>query len=409
MHAAQRGASLVEFTVILPTLLVTTLGVWQSALVFHAKSHLNYATFEAARAGTVSHASVASVTEGLTKGLVAYYGGGLDTNELTKRYAEVAKDVAASTRVEYLSPVKESFDDYQSPAVRDRLKAKARAIPNLGIGYMQCPHDRPDCASDPRTNRSGQTLSDANLLKLRITYGIPKSKQLPLVGRFYTWALKTTGAGSGDAFKKKLLDDGRIPLVTHVTLRMQSEPIEHASMISRAGPGNNGSPHDPRKAHPPSDPPAEIPPPTSRYGDDGGADHRADDKAPPKECPPNHDVVEDLASDVLFAFDSATLTPAGKGRLDRLLEDAREQDFDSLEITGYTDQLGSSAHNATLSLARAKAVSSYLKSKGFTKPINVAGRGSADPLVSLATCPAERQAQINCLAPNRRVSIKWQR
>ena len=64
MLRPQRGASLVELTVVLPTLLTTVLGIWQSALVFHAKSHLNYATFEAARAGSVSHATVSSVTEG---------------------------------------------------------------------------------------------------------------------------------------------------------------------------------------------------------------------------------------------------------------------------------------------------------------------------------------------------------
>ncbi|MEW6703865.1 MAG: TadE/TadG family type IV pilus assembly protein [Pseudomonadota bacterium] len=250
----QRGATLAEFAVILPTLLVCVLAVWQAALVFHAKSHLNYAAFEAARAGSVDHARLASIVQGLAKGLVAYYGGGLNTVELAQRYAQVSADVATAARVEILSPTRESFDDYQSPVLRTRLNVDARVIPNLGIAYASCPYDRSGCASDPQNNRSGQSLSDANLLKLRITYGVPPGKQLPLVGRFYTWALNALGAGAGDVFKQGLLDSGRIPLVAHVTVRMHSEPIENSTMVSNPGAGNNGNPRDPAET-PPEEPP----------------------------------------------------------------------------------------------------------------------------------------------------------
>ena len=72
----------------------------------------------------------------------------------------------------------------------------------------------------------------------------------------------------------------------------------------------------------------------------------------------------------------------------------------------YTDQLGSEALNSKLSLDRATAVRDYLKAHGFPdKPISVQGLGSQDPQVSLSSCPSSGQAQINCLAPNRRVVV----
>jgi len=98
-------------------------------------------------------------------------------------------------------------------------------------------------------------LQDANLLKLRITYGIPKEKQMPLVGRFYTWALGKLGAGAGDAFKQGLIAAGRIPIVSHVVVRMQSDAIRNSAMVSSPGAGNGGTPSDPG----PAPEPPELP------------------------------------------------------------------------------------------------------------------------------------------------------
>ncbi|MCL6557084.1 MAG: pilus assembly protein [Burkholderiales bacterium] len=48
---------MVEFVVVGPLLLFVLLGLLQYGLLFLAKSQLNYATFEAARAGTVAQAA----------------------------------------------------------------------------------------------------------------------------------------------------------------------------------------------------------------------------------------------------------------------------------------------------------------------------------------------------------------
>lgn len=243
---SQRGAGLVESTIVLPTLLFLVLGMWQAALGYQAKSSVNYATFEAARAGAVNNASVGSITLAFQKAMLSYYGGGTSAAELKDTLKRVTDDLGtAALRIEVLSPTRESFDDYNSPALKAKYKTDEPVIPNVGIDELSCPRDMPGCNSDPKGNASGQTLSDANLLKLRITYGIPPTKQMPMVGRFYTWALGKLDAGAGDAFKQGLIEAGRIPVVSHVVVRMQSDAIRNTAMASIPGPGNDGTPTEP--------------------------------------------------------------------------------------------------------------------------------------------------------------------
>ena len=74
---------------------------------------------------------------------------------------------------------------------------------------------------------SGQSLQDANLLKIKITHCyLPK---IPFVSKLYITYLKWLGPHT-DAFYSKLVDAGRIPVVTHVTVEMQSDAIESDAM-----------------------------------------------------------------------------------------------------------------------------------------------------------------------------------
>jgi hypothetical protein len=247
------GATLVEFVVVVPTVLFLLLNLIQYGLLYHAKSQLNYAAFEAARAGTTHNADPIEIRRAFTRAMTGYYGGGTSTAQLAKSYAKALADTTpASVRIEILSPTKESFDDYASPALAARLKTESRVIPNSNLAFIKCPVDVAGCNNDPKTNQSGQTLADANLLKLRITYGIPENKQIPLAGKFMSWALgvldpadpKSASKSDTDAFRAALINAGRIPVVTHTVMRMQSPAIENAN-ASIPGPGNDGKPEDP--------------------------------------------------------------------------------------------------------------------------------------------------------------------
>ena len=239
----QHGATLVEFAIVVPTLLFMLLILIQYGLMYHAKSQVNYAAFEAARAGATANANATDIRVAFNRAMTGYYGGGTTTTELATSFAKSVADSALAAHIEILSPTRESFDDYNSPRLATKLGA-GRVIPNANVAFISCPVDVPGCNANPASNTSGQTLLDANLLKLRITYGIPKAKQIPLAGAFMTWALGKLSPADTDVFRAGLVVAGRIPVVTHTVMRMQSPAIE-GSNASSPGPGNGGTPVDP--------------------------------------------------------------------------------------------------------------------------------------------------------------------
>lgn len=423
----QNGASLVEFVVVAPTLLMMILGVIQSGMVFHAKSNINYATFEAARAGSVGHGQAAVIREAFTRAMVGYYGGGRNAAELAIATQRAVTDITPATmRVELLSPTKESFDDYASPQLAAKLKVSNRVIPNSNLNALQCPYDKPSCNHNPQTNASGQTLSDANILRIKITYGIPAAKQIPLAGRLYIMSLRGLGqlglAADTDPFKQALLEQGRIPIVVHTTMRMQSHPYENGN-VSNPGPGNNGVPTpsgEEEEENPPTDDetcPASDP---NCNEDDSGLPEPECDAQTDASCGPTPDpcapdtTQESIEADVLFAFNSSTLTAEGKAALDNIIQNinAHKQDSyrrDAIYITGHTDKIGNAVDNQTLSEQRADAVYQYIL-QGLDQDVDIdlisKGAGEGEPVTANGICTEEKtDTNIANCAPDRRVTF----
>ncbi len=251
-----RGAGAAEFVIVAPALLALTMAMLQTGLAYHARSIVNYASFEAARAGSVAHAGLASMRLAFARAMTSYYGGGRDLAEIADSFAAAQFDLATALRIEIVSPTRESFDDYHSPAAAQRLQTSARVLPSAQLGVLGCPADRANCNADPASNRSGQTLADANLLKLRVTWGLPPAKQVPLAGRFFTWALRTLDPDDDDTFRRSLVEAGRIPMVSQVTLRMQSDAIENDAIRprTRAGGDSQAPAATPLPGCPPTDP-----------------------------------------------------------------------------------------------------------------------------------------------------------
>ncbi|MGF6779989.1 OmpA family protein [Paraburkholderia sp. GAS334] len=128
--------------------------------------------------------------------------------------------------------------------------------------------------------------------------------------------------------------------------------------------------------------------------------------APPQ--PPLPKLVS-LSADALFVFDRgdvSAITPEGRARLDDIANRLRGSGLtDRIVVSGYTDRLGSSAYNLRLSRQRADSVKQYLVSKGVTIPIDAQGYGKAQPGTACAV--RGRKALIECLAPDRRVDIRF--
>jgi OOP family OmpA-OmpF porin len=116
-----------------------------------------------------------------------------------------------------------------------------------------------------------------------------------------------------------------------------------------------------------------------------------------------------LGAAELFAFNQASLTPAGRTKLDKEVVDRAKNEYAeirSININGHTDRLGSSQSNQKLSERRAEAVRTYLVSRGMDgSKIQSHGYGKTNPVKA---CPAQkdRKALIACLGPNRRVEIE---
>lgn len=127
--------------------------------------------------------------------------------------------------------------------------------------------------------------------------------------------------------------------------------------------------------------------------------------APPPPPPARFEKVT-LDANKTFGFDSATvITPAPQ--LDEIAAALQaDTTINNVDITGYTDRLGSDKYNQKLSERRANAVRDYLVSKGVDgSRLRATGKGKADPIVT--DCKQKKKSDlIACLAPNRRVEVE---
>jgi outer membrane protein OmpA-like peptidoglycan-associated protein len=112
-----------------------------------------------------------------------------------------------------------------------------------------------------------------------------------------------------------------------------------------------------------------------------------------------------LDSDVLFAFDSATLTSRGQSAVGQVAAKVRDrQDSAAIDVTGYTDRIGSTAYNQDLSVRRAQSVRAQLIQEGIAADrITAQGLGESQSVTHCGSMG--RAALIACLAPDRRVVV----
>lgn len=113
-----------------------------------------------------------------------------------------------------------------------------------------------------------------------------------------------------------------------------------------------------------------------------------------------------INGDVLFEFDSAALTPAGRAALDRLVSTISPGS--TVTVVGHTDRIGTAQYNLKLSQHRAGAVADYLNAKsGFRSKFVTQGVGATQPTEGTKLCTGMKNFERfkACLAPDRRVVI----
>ena len=91
-------------------------------------------------------------------------------------------------------------------------------------------------------------------------------------------------------------------------------------------------------------------------------------------------IVVEFSSNVLFGFDSKTLSSEAKSNLDKLVKVLNVYPDTDIEVQGHTDSSGSQSYNQKLSKSRAQEVSKYLANNGIaSRRINSVGFGEDLP------------------------------
>jgi len=194
-----RGTAFVETLVAVPIVLLLGLGALQWALLLHARTAVEYALLEAARAGSVDRARPDAIEAGLARGLMPFWFG-VDASRpwaaaMAASNAQLRQGLAAGwISWRQWAPTVESFSDWGEPA-RDAAGHPVTSlveIPNDSLQWASLRQPAGGVAGmrgdEPIGARSLQTLNDANLLKLELRYGVPMS--VPLVGRIAVWVMR---------------------------------------------------------------------------------------------------------------------------------------------------------------------------------------------------------------------------
>jgi outer membrane protein OmpA-like peptidoglycan-associated protein len=105
-----------------------------------------------------------------------------------------------------------------------------------------------------------------------------------------------------------------------------------------------------------------------------------------------------IIPDILFKFNSSELNMAFHGSLDSLMRKIPRDGSIQLQVSGHTDNAGTTAYNNTLSVKRANAVAHYMQEHGLGNDIRqINGAGESQPIANNQSAEGRRK--------NRRVEI----
>ncbi len=190
----QKGQSLVEYLIILPSLLLIILGAIQMAFIYQAKSTLNYAAFLAARQGAMNNGrlcvgrfcSEGGMELGLAYGLLPLHvrsDGDISKANIAKGLLDTpayGKLQGTLLAVQQANPMRQAYIETINPQPAWVNAAKQRnnytrnyEVPNDNLMYRS--------TNNLGSGANAMNLQDGNLLKIKVTYCF--KMDVPLVNR----------------------------------------------------------------------------------------------------------------------------------------------------------------------------------------------------------------------------------
>lgn len=235
----QHGQGIIEFAVVIGVFGALLLGIFQVALLYRAKTTVDYAAFMAAREGALHGATQTSVDTGMVKGLAPLFAADASVAGLVKAAALAkAAQLQGLATAAIVSPTQAMFNQ-----VAVQQFDGVKAIPNDDLAYRSA------------------AVRAANVLKVRVTYDYPLI--VPVIDRILG------GLGAAQQVPVPHADGSvrlmwALPVEAQAIANMQS-PIRNASAL---GDGGTGVPPDPGGNNPPpvDPPPTEPTPPPDGNG-----------------------------------------------------------------------------------------------------------------------------------------------
>ena len=156
-----RGQSLVEYLIVLPSLLLLVLGAVQFALLYQIKSQVNYAAFAAARQGALTGASTTAMKDAFAAGMTPLFTPKPDMGGLLRGRAVAALEAfnPLVTTMQRISPPTTITQDTNLHEA-DPHDSAIKIIPNDNLQYR----------STAAGSKSGLSIQDVNVLKIKVTY-----------------------------------------------------------------------------------------------------------------------------------------------------------------------------------------------------------------------------------------------
>jgi hypothetical protein len=234
----QSGASMTEFIIAMPVFVLLIFVIAELALMYQAKSIVDMAALAAARTGAINGADASSMENAAAIALTPLYthgtgkldpsigsGKSMLDSKMPAVYGHewsdmlgYSPDFGKVVRIKILSPTR---------AIAKRFAVKRagnEVVPNDNLMYRQT------------TEYSNVNIQDVNLLKIKLTYLYETKMPLtqyffaPFVDANLTRTLFTSDIPHGQRAPSPTLKvggleigDGRVPLVSYATVRMQSD------------------------------------------------------------------------------------------------------------------------------------------------------------------------------------------